>query len=67
MAAIFDNAFSVAAMDAPKRVFKLIQLKGDWFWRLDINNDDGLIGPFMSRDEAEKDAKETLGIMQGER
>jgi hypothetical protein len=52
-------------MDAPKRVFKLIQLKGDWFWRLDINNDDGLIGPFMSRDEAEKDAKETLGIVQG--
>jgi hypothetical protein len=39
-------------MDAPSRVFKLIQLNGDWFWRLDINNDDGLIGPFMSRDEA---------------
>jgi hypothetical protein len=67
VAAVFDNAFSEAPMDAPSRVFKLIQLNGDWFWRLDINNDDGLIGPFMSRDEAEKDAKETLGIEQGER
>jgi hypothetical protein len=53
-------------MDAPGRVFKLIQLIGDWFWRLDINNDDGLIGPFLSRDEAEKDACETLGLGDGE-
>ena len=42
-------------MDASKRVFRLIQLRGDWFWRLDINNDDWLIGPLLSRDEAEKD------------
>jgi hypothetical protein len=27
--------------------------------------DDGLIGPFLTRDEAEKDAKETLGIGEG--
>jgi hypothetical protein len=67
VAAVFDNAFSEAPMDAPKRVFRLIQLQGDWFWRLDINNDDGLIGPFMSKDEAEKDAKETLEIVQAER
>jgi hypothetical protein len=53
-------------MDAPSRVFRLIQLGGDWFWRMDINNDDGLIGPFMSRDDAEKDAGETLGIREGE-
>jgi hypothetical protein len=26
-----------------------------------------LIGPFLTRDEAEKDAKETLGIREGER
>jgi hypothetical protein len=58
--------FSEAPMDAPRRVFRLIQLGSDWFWRLDINNDDGLIGPFMSRDEAEKVAKETLGISEGE-
>ena len=46
--------------------FKLTQLDGDWFWRLDINNDDGLIGPFLTRDEAEKDARETLGIKEGQ-
>jgi hypothetical protein len=53
-------------MDFAKRVFMLIQLDGDWYWRLDIKNDDGMIGPFLSRDEAEKDAKETLGIRDGE-
>jgi hypothetical protein len=54
-------------MDAPSRVFKLIQLSVDWYWRLDIKNDDGLIGPFTSKDEAEKDARETLGLRDGER
>jgi hypothetical protein len=29
--------------------------------------DDGLIGPFPTRDEAEKDARETLGIREGDR
>jgi hypothetical protein len=53
-------------MDVGSRVFRLIQLEGDWYWRLDIKNDDGLIGPFLSRGEAEKDVKETLGIAQGE-
>jgi hypothetical protein len=38
----------------------------DWYWRLHIRNDDGLIGPFSSRDEAAKDAKETLGISEGD-
>jgi hypothetical protein len=59
--------FSEAPMDAPRRVFGLIQLSGDWYWRLDIMRDDGLIGPFVSRDEAEKDARETLGIREGDR
>jgi hypothetical protein len=27
-----------------------------------IKRDDGLIGPFSSREEAEKDARETLGV-----
>jgi hypothetical protein len=54
-------------MDAPRRVFRLIQLSDDWYWRLDIMRDDGLIGPFGSRDEAEKDARETLGITEGDR
>jgi hypothetical protein len=35
-----------------------------WFWLLDIARDDGLIGPFESRDEAVKDARETLGIVE---
>jgi hypothetical protein len=59
--------FSEAPMDAPRRVFRLIQLSDDWYWRLDIPKDDGLIGPFLSRDEAEKDATETLGIRVSER
>ena len=54
--------FPEAPMDAPRRVYRLIQLDADWYWRLDIMNDDGMIGPFISRDEAEKDARETLGI-----
>src|ERR1700733_10341243 len=58
---------SEAPMDAPRRVFRLIQLSDDWYWRLDIMRDDGLIGPFLTRDEAEKDAKETLGIREGDR
>jgi hypothetical protein len=33
--------FSEAPMDAPKRVFRLIQLSEDWYWRLDIMRDDG--------------------------
>jgi hypothetical protein len=40
-------------MDIARRVFRLIQLEGDWYWRLDIKNDDGLIGPFSSSEEAE--------------
>jgi hypothetical protein len=43
-----------------------IQLGGDWYWRLDIENDDGLIGPFLSRNEAEKDARKILGIKEGD-
>jgi hypothetical protein len=36
--------------------------RNGWFWRLDIQRDDGLIGPFETEDEAVKDARETLGI-----
>jgi hypothetical protein len=54
-------------MEAPRGVFELIQLSAGWYWRLDIRNDDGLIGPFTSKDEAEKDARETLGLRDGER
>jgi hypothetical protein len=54
-------------MDAPRRVFKLTYIEGDWYWGLDIMNDNGLIGPFLSRDDAGKDAKETLGFRNGDR
>jgi hypothetical protein len=49
-------------VDIARRVFNIIQLKGRWYWRLEIKRDDGLIGPFETEAEAEKDAKETLGI-----
>jgi hypothetical protein len=49
-------------MDAPRRVFNIIHFGGDWYWRPDIKRDDGLIGPFSSREEAKKDARETLGV-----
>jgi FRG domain len=62
IAALFYNGFSEAPMDAPKRGFRLTQLDGDWYWRLDIPNDHALFGPFLSRDEAEKDARESLNL-----
>jgi hypothetical protein len=37
-----------------------------WFWRVDLARDDGLIGPFETKAEAIRDARETLGIRQGE-
>jgi hypothetical protein len=47
-------------------VFIVTQMDGDWYRRLDVKRDDGLIGPFSSREEAEKEAKEMLGIRDGE-
>jgi hypothetical protein len=46
--------------------FRLIQMGDDWFWGVNIKNEDGLIGPFTSEDEAEKDSRETLGIRESE-
>jgi hypothetical protein len=48
------------------RVFKLTQMQDCWYWRLEINRDDGLIGPFETKEEAIKDACETLGLKEGE-
>jgi hypothetical protein len=48
------------------RVFKLTQMQDCWYWRLEINRDDGLIGPFETKEEAIKDAWETLGLKEGE-
>jgi hypothetical protein len=43
------------------------QQGGGWFWcsLLEVRRD-ALIGPFPSQEEAEKDAKATLGIKEGE-
>jgi hypothetical protein len=59
------NSFGRTTADAHGDV-KLTQMEGDWYWYLDVMNDDNLIGPFASRDEAIKDARETLGITEGE-
>jgi hypothetical protein len=48
--------------------FSVIQKDGGWFWcslSLMISENE-LIGPFPSQEEAEKDAKATLGISPGE-
>jgi hypothetical protein len=34
-----------------------------WFSFVDVPRNDGLIGPFETEDEAIKDARETLGIV----
>jgi hypothetical protein len=36
------------------------------FWRVELARDDGLIGPFETKGEAIRDARETLGIRDGE-
>jgi hypothetical protein len=43
----------------------LIQRVDGWFWMLDIPTD-GPIGPFETKEEAVKDARETLGLKEGE-
>jgi hypothetical protein len=40
--------------------FSLVQMGTDWFW---CTHNDALIGPFVSQDDAETDARETLGIV----
>ena len=37
-----------------------------WFWRVELARDDGLIGPFETKAEAIRDARETLGLKEGE-
>ena len=50
--------------------FSAVHLENGWFWCSDaawqLRGKDALIGPFASRDEAVKDAWETLGIREGE-
>jgi hypothetical protein len=50
--------------------FSVIRLDSGWFWTSyamqEIQGADALIGPFPSQEEAEKDARETLGLGDGE-
>ena len=41
--------------------FSLVQMEMEWFW---CSYDNALIGPFPSHDEAEKNARNTLGIVE---
>jgi hypothetical protein len=47
--------------------FSIVQREDGWFWCSDAawetRGTDALIGPFASRDEAEQDANEALGIV----
>jgi hypothetical protein len=53
--------------DATKPTFSVIQKGGGWYWcSLSLMSKNELIGPFPSQEEAEKDARETLEIGQGE-
>jgi hypothetical protein len=49
--------------------FSVARLENGWFWcsdaAWDLRGTEALIGPFESRDEAVKDAWETLGIKDG--
>jgi hypothetical protein len=52
---------------AAEPAFSLIQKDGSWFWcSLSLMSENDLIGPFPSQEEAEKDAKATLGIKEGQ-
>jgi hypothetical protein len=54
--------------DAASPSFSIVKKESGWFWcsyALDEAGNDALIGPFPSQEEAEKDAKETLGPKEG--
>jgi hypothetical protein len=60
-----------AAMSAGRgRSFTIVERAGGWFWCSDAAWDtrgaDALIGPFPLRAEAEKDAREALGMKDEE-
>jgi hypothetical protein len=47
--------------------FSVVQREDGWFWCSDavweMRGAEALIGPFTSRDEAEQDANEVLGVV----
>jgi hypothetical protein len=56
--------------EAPGPNFSVMKLETGWFWASramqDVHGRKAMIGPFPSQEEAEKDARETLGIREGE-
>jgi hypothetical protein len=50
--------------------FSVVQMEKEWFWSshsmLKARGKDALIGPFPSQQEAEKDARSTLELKDGE-
>jgi hypothetical protein len=48
--------------------YSIVKQENGWFWCSyavqEIGSRDALIGPFPSQEEAEKDAKETLGFQK---
>jgi hypothetical protein len=50
--------------------YSIVKQESGWFWRSyamqEIEGRDALIGPFPSQEEAEKDAKATLGLQERE-
>jgi hypothetical protein len=50
--------------------YSIVKQETGWFWcsyaAQEISGRDALIGPFPSQEEAEKDAKESLRIREGE-
>jgi hypothetical protein len=50
--------------------YSVVKQERGWFWCSyavqEVGGRDALVGPFPSQEEAEKDAKETLGPRDGE-
>jgi hypothetical protein len=54
-------------VDTAAPSFSVIERDGGWIWcSLSLIKEDELIGPFPSHQEAEKDARATLGIKDGD-
>jgi hypothetical protein len=55
---------------AASQSFSVVKLESGWFWTSyamqEVQGAEALIGPFPSQEEAEKDARETLGLRDGQ-
>jgi hypothetical protein len=65
--ALSNQAHLLHGLRMADPTFSVIQKDGGWFWcSLTLMSENKLIGPFPSHEEAEKDARATLGIGEGE-